>query len=63
MMDLLPEHILKTSYRHKHDLEYISSMDHIKMFKQHYDDIPRYIEQVYGDRFQQIELNIPIKEM
>ena len=31
------------------------------MFKQHYDDIPRYTKQVYGDKFPQIEINIPIK--
>ena len=33
------------------------------MFKQHYDDIPRYIKQVYGDIFPQVENNIPIKNM
>ena len=33
------------------------------MSKQHYDDIPRYTKQVYGDKFPQIEMNIPIKKM
>ena len=33
------------------------------MFKQHYDDIPRYAKQVYGDKFPYIEMNIPIKQM
>ena len=41
----------------------MNSMSHIKMFKQHYDDIPRYTKQVYGDRFPQIEMSIPIKKM
>ena len=38
-------------------------MNHIKMFKQHYDYIPRYTKQVYGDKFPQIERNISIKKM
>jgi len=38
-------------------------MFHIKMFKQHYDDLPRYTKQVYGDRIPPIEMNIPIKDM
>ena len=29
------------------------------MFKRHYDDIPRYTKQVYGEKFQQIEMKIP----
>ena len=33
------------------------------MFKQHYDDIPRYTKDVYGDKFPQIEMRIPIKTM
>ena len=35
----------------------------MKMFKRHYDDIPRYAKQIYGDKFQQIEMNIPIKNV
>ena len=38
-------------------------MNHIKMFKQHYDDIPRYTKHVYGDRFPQIEMSKPIKKI
>ena len=60
MMDLLPEPILKI-YSSKHNLGYMNSMNHINMFKQHYEDIPRYTKQVYGDRYPQIEMNIPIK--
>ena len=33
------------------------------MFEQHYDDIPRYTKQVYGDKFPQIEMHIPIRKM
>ena len=33
------------------------------MFKQHYDDIPRYTKPVYSDRFQQININIPIEKI
>ena len=33
------------------------------MFKQHYDDIPRYTKRVYGDRVPQIEMKIQIKKM
>ena len=33
------------------------------MFKQHYDDTPIYTKQVYGDKFQQIDTNIPIKNI
>ena len=62
MMDLLPEPILNKICRDKHNLEYINSMKHIKMLKQHYDDIPRYTKQVYGDKFPQIEMRIPIKK-
>ena len=62
-MDLLPEPILNRIYSNKHNLEYINSMNHVKMFKQPYDDIPRYTKQVYGDRFPHIEINIPIKKM
>ena len=61
MMDLLPESISNQIYRDKHNLEYATSMNHIKMFKQDY-DIPRYTEQVYGDRFLRIEISIPIKK-
>ena len=61
-MDLLPEPILTEIYKGKHNLEYANSMNHIKMFKQHYDDIPRYIKEVYGDRFPQIPITIPIKK-
>ena len=60
MMDLLPEPIFNKIYRNKHNLEYINSMNRIKMFKRHYDDIPRYTKEVNGDKFQQIEMNIPI---
>ena len=63
MMDLLPEPILNTMYSNTHNLEYMNSMNHIKMFKQRYDDIPRCTKQVYGDRFPQIEMSIPIKKM
>ena len=63
MMDLLPEPILNKLYSNKHNLEYMNCMNHIKMFKQHYDDMPRYIKQVYGDRFPQIETNIPINNV
>ena len=61
MMDLLPEQILNKTYSNKHNLEYMNSMDHIKMLKKHYDDIPRYTKQVYGDIFPQIDMNIRIK--
>ena len=63
MMDLLPEQILNKMYRYKNNLEYINSMKHINMFEQHYDDIPRYTKQVYGDKFPQIEMHIPIRKM
>ena len=63
MMDLLPEPILNKIYSHKHNLGYINSVNHIQMFKQHYDDIPRYTKQVYGDILPQIDMNIPIKRM
>ena len=33
------------------------------MFKQHYDDIPRYTKPIYGDKFQHIDINIPIIKM
>ena len=33
------------------------------MFKQHYEDIPRCTKHVYGDKFPQIEMNIPIQNM
>ena len=58
-MDLSPESISNHIYRDKHNLEYANSMNHIKMFKNDY-DIPRYTKQVYGDRFPQIEMSIPI---
>ena len=38
-------------------------MNHIKMLRQHYDGIPRYTKQVYGDKFPHIDMNIPIKHM
>ena len=60
MMKLLPEPILNEGFKNKHNLDCINSMNHIKMFKHHYDDIPRYTKQVYGDKFPQVELNIPI---
>ena len=41
----------------------MNSMIHTKMFKQHYDEIPRYTKQVHGDRFPQVDMNIPIKRM
>ena len=63
MVDLLPETVLNKIYKDKPNLEYIDSINHIKMFKQHYDGIPRYTKQVYGDRFPQIDKNIPIKKI
>ena len=51
-MGLVPEPILNKIYSDKRNLEYMNSMNHIEMSKQHYDDIPRYTKQVYGDRFQ-----------
>ena len=51
MMDLLPEPILNEIYRDRHNLEYMNSLNHIKMFEQHYDDISRYTKEVYGDKF------------
>jgi len=60
-MDLLPESISNQIYRDKHNLEYVNSMNHIKMFENDY-DIPRYTKQVYGDRFPQVEMNIPSKK-
>jgi hypothetical protein len=33
------------------------------MFKQHYDDIPRYTKAIYDDKFPQININIKIKGM
>ena len=33
------------------------------MFIKHYDDIPRYTKQVYGDKFPLVEMNIPVKKM
>ena len=63
MMDLSPEPIMNRIYRDKHNLEYIDSVNHIKMFKQHYDDIPRYTKQVYGDKFPQVEMRMPINKV
>ena len=63
MMKLLPEPILNEIHKNKHNLEYINSMNHIKMPKQHYYDLPRYTKQVYGGKFQQIDMHIPIKTM
>ena len=62
-MDILPEPVLNEVFRYKHNMEYVNTMNHIKMFKQHYDDIPRHIKYVYGDRFPQVKINIPIKKM
>ena len=42
MMDLLPEKAVNKVYKNKHNLENIDSINHIKMPKQHYDDIARY---------------------
>ena len=61
MMDLLPEPILNKASKNKHNLDYINSINHTKMFKQHHDDIPRYTKLVYGDRFPQIDMRRPIK--
>ena len=47
----------------KHNLEYLNNMNHIKMLKQHYDDIPRYINQSSGDKHPQIDTNIPIQKI
>ena len=33
------------------------------MYKRHHDDIPRYTRQVFGDKFPQIEMNIPSYKM
>ena len=63
MMGLLPEPILNKIDRDKHNLEQVESIHHMKMFKQHYDDILRYTKPVYGDKFQQININIPSKNM
>ena len=63
MMELLPEPTLNKICRDKHSLECIDNINHINMFKQHYDDIPRYTKQVYGDRSPQINISIPIKRM
>ena len=60
MMDLFPESISNEIFRKKHNFEYANSVNHIKFLKQNY-DIPRYTKQVYGDRFPQIEMGIPIK--
>ena len=62
MMDLLPETVVNKSCKDKHNSEYIDSINHINMFKQHYDDIPRYTKPVYGDKFPQIDINTPIKK-
>ena len=62
MMDLLPETVLNKNYENVQNLEYIDSINHINMFKQHYDDIPRYTKPTYGDKFPQININIPIKK-
>ena len=51
MMDLLPEAFLDKINKDEHNLEYIDSINHIKMFEQHYDGIPRHTKQVYGDEF------------
>jgi len=61
MMDLLPEPMLNRMYGEKRNCEYIESMNHTKMFRQHYDDIPRYTKQVYGDKIPQREMDMPIK--
>ena len=63
MIDLLPETILNKAHKDKHNLEYIDSINHTKMFKQHYDGIPRYTKQVYGDKSPHIDINIPIKKI
>ena len=62
MMDLLPETVVNKFYKDKHNLEYIDSITHIKMSKQHYDDIHRYTKPIYGDKFPQIDINIPIEK-
>ena len=51
MMDLLPETVVNKIYKDKHNLENIDSINHKDMFKQHYDDIPRYTKAIYGDKF------------
>ena len=63
MVKLLPEPILNEIYKNKHNLECINSTNHRKVFKQHYDDIPRHTKQAHGDKFPQIEMHIPIKQM
>ena len=54
MMDLLPETIVNKFHKDEHNLECIDSINHVKLFKQHYDDIPRYTKPIYGDKFPHI---------
>ena len=63
MIGLLPEPIIDEIFKGKHNLEYAISMKHIKMFKQYYDDIPRYVNNGCGDRFSEVKIDIPIKTM
>ena len=63
MMDLLAETILNKIHTDKRHLEYTNSMNHVNMFKQHYDEIARYTKEVYCDEFPRIEMNIQIKNM
>ena len=62
-MGLLPEPILNKIYRDKHNLEYIDSISHIPILKQDYADIRRYTKQVYGGKFPQMNINVPIKTL
>ena len=43
MIGSLPEPIIDEIFKGKHNSEYVNSMKHINMFKQYYDDIPRYV--------------------
>ena len=63
MIGVLPESIIDEIFKGKHNLEYAHSMRHVKMFKQYYDDIPRYVNNGCGDRFSEVKIDIPIKTM
>lgn len=60
MLDNLPEPILETIYKYKHNIEYVNTLSYIKMFRTEY-EVAKLIDPVYGDRHPQIIANIPIK--
>ena len=62
-MNTLPDEVMNHIYKYKHNLDYKTSMNNITMFRQKYEDIPRYKELKSGDHFEQIEINLPIKKM